>query len=100
MKKYKRSLATREKILEAGFELWKQEPLIVSTRNVAKKAGCSHGSVSYHFPGGIEQAVLDYAVNEKKDSAVIVSLLLRGHPIVKDMSEEEREKHFLAVRSI
>lgn len=89
----------RELMLEVGLKLWRSDPTKISTRNIAKMIGKSHVTVFNKFPNGVRKAIAAHGV-AKGDSVVIVSLMLINDPLVANLSEEEREKHLQAVRSI
>lgn len=99
-KKKKKGQIVREEILEAGLKIWRYNPSMVTTRNIAEMIGKSHVTVHYHFPqNGLRKAVARHGVM-KGDSVVIVSLLLIGDNLVKDLTEEERDFHFSAVKEL
>ena len=87
-------MSTREKILEAGLQLWRMDPSKVNPFNVAKMIGKTHASIYHHFKDSehLKRAVAVYGL-QKGDSVVIVTLMLVNDPLVASLSEDERQKH-------
>lgn len=83
---------TKTKILKAGIKLWKKNPDDVKALHIAKEIDMVHATVLYHFPDGVKDAVAAYAV-ETGESQIVAQLILTNHPAVKDMSQEDRQKH-------
>lgn len=83
---------TKNKILEAGLKAWKKNPDSVTASNIGRMIGVTHAAVLYHFPKGVKNAVAEYAV-EKGDKKIITHLIALGHPAVKTMSKEDRQKY-------
>lgn len=92
MKRQTAGEKTREKILNAGLNLWPN----VTASTVGRAAGLSHAAVLYHFPGTLRDAVADHAV-ATGDSRVIVQLMAAGHSAVDKLSPADRIKHFNAI---
>ena len=92
---------TRTAILDAGLVLWKADPSKVNARNIAKIIGKTHPTVYHHYPDKerLLKAIAHHGV-KTGDSIVIVSLMLTSNPVVADLSQEERQKHLDAVKSI
>lgn len=84
----------REKILNAGVEIWPD----VTPSNIAKIAKLkSHSVVLYHFKSDeLKNAVAEHAVNIG-NSRVIVQLIAMKHKAVKKLNVRERNKHFKGV---
>lgn len=88
----------KKQILEAGLALWSENPNMVNARNVAKLVGKTHPTIYHHYPTKkhLLHAVAKHGV-EIGNSVVIVHLILTGHPLIKSLSETERQKHLNAV---
>lgn len=84
---------TKEKILNAGLELWPN----ITLQAVSKATDLTHPGILYHFPNGtLKEAIAEYAV-ETGNSKVIVQLILVEHKAVSGMSPSERDDHFKSV---
>jgi AcrR family transcriptional regulator len=84
---------TREKILNAGVELWPY----ISVSSVARKAGLTHAAVLYHFPTcNLKNKIAEHAITIG-DSRVIVQLIASRHPAIGKMPVGERHSHFRSV---
>ena len=79
-------------ILDAGVKIWHDDPLKVTARNVAKAINMQHGTVLYHFPEGIRNAIAEYAV-KIDDSKIIVQLIACYHPSISKLPQSARKRH-------
>lgn len=87
----KKGEKTRQSILDAGLKLWPD----VTPTTIATALNITHAIVLYHFEN-VKDAVAEYAL--KSDcSRVIVQMLATNHPLVKNMSADERLRHFTAI---
>lgn len=81
------------RLLQAGIRVWPD----VTASNVARDAGFkSHKIVSYHFPGGIKDAVAQHAV-ETGNPHIIVQLIGMGHESVAGLSEAAKRRYIKSV---
>lgn len=72
-------------ILEAGRQLWRENPNLVNATNIAKKLSLSRTAVTYYFrKNELTNAVAKYSI-EQKDFNVILNLISTKHPLVKDI---------------
>lgn len=71
--------------------MWKKNPDSVNAHAIAKQINMTHGSVMYHFPYGVKDAVAEYAV-EKKDSKIVAQLIVLGHKAVQNLSPTEKSE--------
>lgn len=92
----KRGDDTRQKILETGLQMWEENSYSVNAYAIARRLGMVHGTVMYHFPYGIREAVAEYAL-EVKNSRVIAQLIVESHPSIRDMSPTERTRYLSRV---
>lgn len=84
---------TREKILNAGVELWPD----VTLSKVARKTELTHAAVLYHFKNDeLKDRIAEHAVTAGV-SRVIVQLIADKHPAVATMPVGERHRHFRSV---
>jgi AcrR family transcriptional regulator len=90
-----RGTITKENILKTGLKMWIENPDHVSANGIANRIGMAHGTVLYHFPEGVKDAVAEYAV-EISNSRVIAQLIALNHKAIKKMSATERLKHLKA----
>lgn len=81
----------KRKILDAGLKLWRQNPALLTHRNVAAAVAITHPAVFYHFID-LRSAVAEHAV-KLEDSRIIVQLMALNHPAVKKMSDADRRRH-------
>lgn len=86
---------TKQKILEVGLRLWKEDPTKVSTRNIAKELGMTGGAIGYHFPGILKEAIAAYAINIE-DIQVIADLIVSNHPLIEEMPYQDKAKYMMA----
>lgn len=80
---------TKTKILETGLRMWKEDPASVTALGIAKQIKMVHGSVLYHFPDGVKEAVAAYAV-EQGDVTVISQLVAVDHSLVSHLTAEQK----------
>jgi hypothetical protein len=95
-------MSTKTKILKAGIKLWKKNPDLVTALGISKAVNppMVHATILYHFPkDSIKDAVAAYAV-ETGESGIIAQLILIEHPAVKNLSVEERQRHFAAATAV
>ena len=92
MKKQNRGDSTRTRILKAGIRMWKKDPASVNAHAISKYIGMTHGTVMYHFPYGVRDAVAEYAL-EIKDPVIIAQLIATGSALVKNMAPSERTEY-------
>lgn len=86
---------TKQKILNAGLDLWPD----VTLQGVARALDLnSHVNIFYYFKNVAElkDAVAAHAV-ETGNSRVIMQLVAANHAAVKDLSQADRIRHFNAV---
>ena len=84
---------TREKILNAGVELWPD----VTLSAVARKLDMTHAAISYHVPFHLlKQKVAEHAV-ATGNSRVIVQLISEKDPAVAHLTPGERSAHLFSV---
>ncbi len=79
----------REIILKTGIKAWLKDPESVTASNVARMCGMTHGSVLYHFPYGVKDAVIEYALSTR-NSKIIAQLIAQGHKSADSFSPSER----------
>ncbi|MAK38195.1 MAG: hypothetical protein CMC15_18695 [Flavobacteriaceae bacterium] len=85
---------TKLKILNAALKTWPD----VRARTVADKVGLTHAAVLYHFKNqNFRDCVAEHAV-KTGCSRVIVSLIAMSDKSVKNLTSEERQKHFESVK--
>lgn len=86
----------RRDLLDAALAIWATDPAGVTLRGVARRAGVSHGVVTYHFGSldGLQADAASLAVSEGH-SRVIAQLIATRHPAVRDMDEETRHAHMM-----
>lgn len=95
-KPIERGNKTKDRILQAGIEMWLKDSSSVSANAISKHCKITHGTVLYHFPEGVKDAVAQHAVNIG-NSRIIVELMGQGHPAVENLSPSERSRHFKAI---
>lgn len=80
---------TREKILKTGLEMWEKDPSSVNAHAISKCMGIVHGTVMYHFPDGVRDAVAAFALETGNDK-VLSQLIVERHPVVAHLSSQEK----------
>lgn len=87
-------VSTRQLILDAGVMLWENDPLRVTTRDIAKVIGFTSHAVLYHFKTArqLREAIAVHAV-EVGNSSVIVQLIATKHPAIRRMHWTDRQMH-------
>lgn len=92
---------TKKQILDAGVQLWREDPNKINARNIAKLINKTHPTIYNHYPNKkhLVEAVASHGV-QTGDSVIIVNLLLMGHPMIADIPEDERQKHLNVVREL
>lgn len=83
---------TKLLILKTGLQMWKENPTSVNAYSISKRIKMTHGSIMYHFPYGVRDAVANYAL-EVKDPIVIGQLIAVGDPLVRDMSPSDKTEY-------
>jgi len=76
-------MTRKEQIIKAGIECARSGGMsAVSLSEVARKIGCSHGTVSFHFGGvtGLQRAVKAAAI-KSKDAKVLPWLRAAGEKV-------------------
>ena len=83
--------ATADRIIQAGLELWRNDPASVSARRIGKILGMKHNGILYHFGDitDLKDAIAQEAVRIG-DKAIVPGLIVNRHPSVADMSESDR----------
>lgn len=84
---------TKEKILNEGIKMWLENYMSVNANAIARRLGVTHGTVLYHFPLGVREAVAAHAV-KIGNSKIIRHLIVTDHPAVDNLSPSERSKYF------
>lgn len=87
---------TKDKILNAGIDMWLENPLSVTANGIASKIGLTHGTVLYNFPNGVRNAVAEHAV-KIGNSRIIVQLIALNHESIITLSAIEKSKHLKSV---
>lgn len=85
----------KDKIIETGLQLWRDDPAKVTANGIARILGVSHVAVLYHFQTAenMRRAIAAEAVRIG-DSRVITHLIASRHLAVVDMPASERAQHF------
>lgn len=87
---------TRLKILKKGLKMWEKDPMSVNAHKISQELDIVHGTVLYHFPYGVRDAIAEYAV-EVQNKRVIAHLIIESHPAVKKLAPCERAAYLAAV---
>jgi len=98
MSGYMAGAQKREAIIQAGLDLWRDDPASVSARRIGKVLGMSHAGCLYHF-GSLDKmraAIAERAV-EMCDPVIIPKLIVAGHPAVADMPAAMRQVYLAGV---
>lgn len=87
---------TKERILEAGIKIWLRNPLSVNAYAIAREMQIVHGTVLYHFPEGVRDAVAEYAV-KTNNNKIIIQLIAAGHKSVELLDAEKRAEYVATI---
>jgi len=79
-------------ILDAALKTWPD----VSYRAVGKAADMTHSNVFYHFPDGLEDAVIEHA-HAVGDRKMIQKLIVSEHESTAHMNAEAKASWFEGV---
>lgn len=82
---------TRSKILGTGLEMWLENPESVTANGIATRLDMSHGTILYHFPDGVKDAVANFAV-AMGNVEIMAQLIAGRHPAVSELSAEDRRE--------
>lgn len=87
---------TKLKILKKGLKMWEKDPASVNAHAISKQLGIVHGTVLYHFPYGVRDAVAEYAI-QVENTRVIAQLIVENHRLIKDLAPCERSAYLAGV---
>ena len=85
---------TRAAILATGLVLWRDDPMSVSARKIAKRLGITHGAVLYYFDNadGMKAAIAAEAVRAG-DTVIVPMLIASRHPAADCLSASDRRRY-------
>jgi AcrR family transcriptional regulator len=80
-------------IIDAGLALWRENPALLTVREIGKRAGITHATVLHHF-GSVEQLrdALAHEAVTRCDAVIVPQLLASRHPATADMDSETRAR--------
>jgi hypothetical protein len=90
-KTVQRGNITRYKILKTGLEMWEKDPSSVNAHAISKNMNIVHGTVMYHFPDGVRNAVALHAV-DVGNHKVMAQLIVEGHPAVAGLNPADKKE--------
>lgn len=98
MSGYMAGAQKREAIIQAGLDLWRDDPASVSARRIGKVLGMSHAGILFHYKSvdGLKNAIAERAV-EMCDPVIIPKLIVAGHPAIADMPAAMRQVYLAGV---
>lgn len=88
--------ATKLRILKKGLKMWEKDPQSVNAHAISQQLGMTHGTVAYHFPYGVRDAVAEYAL-QVENVRVIAQLIVEDHKTVRNLAPCERAAYLAGV---
>jgi hypothetical protein len=76
--------------------MWLQNPSSVTAHGIAIQLGIVHGTVLYHFPYGVREAVAEYAL-AAGNKRIISQLIVEGHQLVENLTPTERASYLSGI---
>lgn len=90
----KKGEKTRQRILDAGLKLWRDDPQKVNSHKIANEIGITHAAVLYHFFNAekLKTAIAKKAI-EIEDVEIIFQLIAIDHSSVAHFSIDQKNEY-------